>query len=311
MRWDPILGMYLVYEKGGGGGQTSTTTTAVNYSPEEAAQRAKVQEEAARIYGQTAETITGSPYPGSVPVGFSPETMAARGMISNYATGTGQQQAQGAADYSSWVMGPAQYAEANPYLQSNMAAAIRPVTEAYQAPGGVMSQIRTGAAQAGQYGSNRQGQAEGIAARGYLNTIGDVTGKMASENYQQAATRANQALAIAPQTFALGAQPGAMLAGVGQQGEVLAQTQEDYAAQGRLWDLNAQWAPLQNYANIVYGGANPSTTATSMGTGGGAQQSRFGSAIGMAAQGASIGSMIPGVGTLVGGGIGLLAGLFM
>lgn len=308
MRWDVTQGLFRVYETGGGSAPSSTTSTTQNFSPEEAAQRAKVQDEANRIYGQTADSLTAAGYPGSKPVPFSDATTQAQGMLGNFATGQGTQQAQQAGGFSSFLMGPAADANSNPYLQSAMQAAIRPVTQAYTDPGGVMSQIRTGAQQAGQYGGSRQGVAEGVATRGYLNTVGDVTSKMAEDNYNTSMQRGTQALALAPQTYTLGTQPASSLAAVGQQQELLGQSQEDYNAAARNWQLNAPWLPLQNYANIVYGGSSPGTSSTS--TGSVASSNRFGSILGGAASGAALGSMVmPGMGTLIGGGLGLLSGL--
>jgi hypothetical protein len=59
--------------------------------------------------------------------------------------------------------------------------------------------------------------------------------------------------------------PVSTLFGVGAQMEGLAQEEAAYLANQNMWNLNAPWAPLQNYANIVYGGASPSTTSTSSG----------------------------------------------
>lgn len=251
---------------GGGGAPTSTTTTTQNFSPEEAAQRAAVQGEAQRVYQTTRGTIGASPYPGASPVPFSPETMQAQGMLTNWATGTGGQLAQGAGNYSNFLMGPAQYASSNPYLQSAMSAAVRPVTEAYTDPGGVLSRIRGNSINAGGYGtSTRQGIAEGIAGRGYLSAIGDITSKMANENYQNATNAGVAALSAAPGTYNLGTEPAKGIAAVGTQKESLAQAQEQRAAEERLWNLNSQWTPLQNYANIVFGGSSPGTTSTAQG----------------------------------------------
>lgn len=295
------------YCSGGGGGQQSSTTTQVNYSPEEAAARAAVQAEAKNIYDANSNTISNSPYPGSQPVPFSPESLQAQQMLSGYATGAGAQTAGQAGGYSSFLMGPAGYAESNPYLQSATAAAIRPVTQAYTDPGGVFSQIRTGAINNGMLGGSRQGVAEGIAARGYMDTVADTSSKLAYQNYSDAMKYGTQALALSPQTFQLGTQPAISLSGVGTQKETMDQANEDYAAASRMWDLNAPWAPLQNYASIVFGGANPSTTATSNMQG--PQRSMLGGMLGGAMQGAAMGSMIPGIGPLIGGGVGLLAGL--
>ncbi len=144
---------------GGGGSETTTTATTQNYSPEEAAQRAKVQAEAARIYGATAPTISSASYPGAQVTPFSAETIAAQNLAEQTA---GQQQAgvglmnQGLEYGLNGAMDVAN----NPYLQSAISAALRPVTQSYVDPGGVLSSIRTNATDAGQFGGIRQGMAE-------------------------------------------------------------------------------------------------------------------------------------------------------
>ena len=268
MRWDPISGKFRVYEGGGGSTPTSTTTVQQNFSPEEAAQRAKVMEEASRIYNANAGTLSNSPYPGAAPAPVSPYTTQGQQSLLNYATGPGQQFANQAAGYSSFLMGPAQYAESNPYLQSSINAAIRPVTEAFTDPGGVLSQIRGGSINAGQFGGSRQGIAEGIAGRGYLNTIGDISSNMANQNYQNALQAGTQSLALAPQTHNMGLLPSQAYSAVGTQEQLQNQQLENYLANQRMWALNAPWTPLQNYANIVFGGASPGTTTQQIGGGG-------------------------------------------
>lgn len=309
MRWDPIQGMFRVYEGGSGGGPTTTTSTTQNFSPEEAAARAKVQAEAARIYGENAAALQWTPYPGSRPTDLSSATREAEASWVNFARGGATDQANQAAAYSSWLMGPAQYAESNPYLQSAITAATRPITEAYSGAGGALSQIRSGAGSAGQYGSTRQGIAEGLTTQGYLRSVGDTGAKMANENYQVAQAAGLKALGLAPQVQQMGTLPGQLIGSVGSLEDTQAQALEDYRANAAMWEINAPWAPLQNYANIVFGGSNPGTSSTS--TGGGYKSNPFASGIGLAAQGAMLGSMVmPGVGTAVGAGAGLLAGLF-
>jgi len=41
-----------------------------------------------------------------------------------------------------------------------------------------------------------------------------------------------------------------------------AQQLEDYLSNSRMWEYNAPWLPLQNYANIVFGNATPTTTTS-------------------------------------------------
>lgn len=288
---------------GGGSSPTTSTTVSQNYSPEEAAMRKQVMDEAARIYGATNTSITNAPYPGAKPVPFSSETVAAQDMMKNAAYSM-QGTAQGANSYAGFLMGPGQYVSSNPYLQDAMKAAIRPITQAYTDPGGVLANIRSTAIDAGGF-NTRSDIAQGIAGRGYLSAVGDVTSKMASQGYEKGLDAGSRALVLAPATSQMFTTAPSIYGAVGAQKENLSQAEEDYAAASRQWGMNAPWAGLQNYANIVFGGASPGTTSTS--TGALPRQSPIMGALSGAAMGASIGSMVPGVGTAVGAGIGLLA----
>ncbi len=102
-------------------------------------------------------------------------------------------------------------------------------------------------------------------------------------------------------------QPVATLSGIGAQQENIAQQEAAYQANANMWGLNAPWAPLQNYANIVYGGANPSTTSTSDASA--PKKNRATGALGGAAAGAAAGSAIlPGWGTAIGAAGGAILG---
>ena len=70
-----------------GGGSTTSTNTNVNYSPEEAAKRAQVMDEATRVYNATAGTISNADYPGAKVAGFSPETIVAQNLAVQNAAG--------------------------------------------------------------------------------------------------------------------------------------------------------------------------------------------------------------------------------
>jgi hypothetical protein len=292
MRWDPISRQFRVYHKGG---SSTPATTTVNqlYSPEEAAMRTDVMGDASQLYNKLKGKIK-----KFAPVGPSQATQDAQGQLLDWAGGQGQQLADTTSGYSNWLMGDARKAESNPYLQSHIDAAIRPITQSYTDPGGVFSSIRTSSIADGP--SSRQGIAEGIMGGRYMQTIGDVSSRMAGENYQNALRAGTQALALAPQTAQVGQAPALATGAVGTQ-------QEAYDAEQRAWKMNAPWLNLQNYANIVFGGANPGTTTTSTGTTP-AGPSTANKALSGAATGAMMGSMV-GM-PMVGAGVGLLAGLF-
>ena len=292
---------------GGGSGGGSSTTTQQNYSPEEAARRAQVMGEAERIYNQTAPSMSSASYPGEQPVPFSVPSVAAQN-LGVYQAGQQQIGAHLANQAMEYGLTGAMDVQNNPYLQSAITAALRPTTQQYVDPGGVLSSIRTNATDSGQFGGVRQGVAEGIAAGRYTQNAMDMAGKMASSAYDKGQDTFARTLALAPQTMAMNNLPVSTLSGVGAQQEGVAQEEAAYLANQNMWNLNAPWAPLQNYANIVYGGASPSTTSTSSGEA--VKKNRAAGALGGAASGAAMGSTFGPYGTAIGAVAGgLLGGL--
>lgn len=284
---------------GGGDPPAQTTTTQVNqlYSPEEAALRAKAMREAERIYG-----ITSANLPNLTPGGPSAETQASQAMLKNFASGTGADLASQMAAATKFGMSDVLNPASNPALQSTINTATRYIENQYTDPGGVLSQIRgqfTGGNSGGS--GSREGIAGGLAARSYLDTVGDVTGKITSDAYNKGLDVFSRTMALAPQNQQLMLQPALMTGAVGQQ-------KEAYDERARSWEANSPWIALGPYANIVTGMANPSTQTTS--TVPGAQANPM-APLGMAMMGASLGSAImPGMGTAVGAGAGLLLSLF-
>lgn len=277
---------------GGGGSSKSTgTTTNVNYSPEEAARRAQVMDEAQRVYNSNAGTIANSQYPGSAPVGFSPETQVSQNLAIQNAAAA-QDQVQNINNGVNYGLTGAMDVENNPYLGKAISAAVRPIEQSYTDAGGVMSQIRTNAGQAGQVGSSRQGIAEGLAAGRMAQAQGDVSAKIASDAYNKGQETFQKTLTFAPQAMEAGMTPVNWLSSVGAQKENLGQAQLDYAANEKLWGMNAPWIPLQNYASLVYGGSVPSTSATTVSSGGGGSRNPIGQAAGAGLTAASLYQMM-------------------
>lgn len=250
---------------GGGGSDTTSTNTNVNYSPEEAAKRAQVMGEAERVYGATGGTIANSAYPGAKVAGFSPETQAAQQLaVQNAAQsqGTINQMNQGV----NYGLTGAMNVNDNQYLQQAIQAATRANNQNFSDAGGTLSQIRTGAGSAGQYGGSRQGIAEGIAAGRLAQTNADTAAQMSSAAYDKGQDTFAKTLMFAPQALEAANTPVNLLSSVGAQKENYAQQLADYAANANMWGLNAPWTPLQNYASIVYGGSTPGTSSTSSST---------------------------------------------
>lgn len=264
------------------GSSGSSTTTTQNYSPEEAARRTQVMDEAARIYNATAPALSSAAYPGARPIQFSPDTLMSQQYARDYATGPAVAQANNINQAVQFGLSDVLFPETNPALQSTINAAVRPIYQDFTDPGGVMSQIRTGAQDAGQFGSSRQGIAEGIAAGRYANAASDAAAKVATEGYNRGLDTFSRTLAFAPQALQTGLMPAQILSGVGAQNEMQASEIENYLSNAAMWQLNAPWAPLQNYASIVFGGANPSTKSVTSGGGGDNTLQTIGSAASLA-----------------------------
>ena len=279
-----VAQQFTFYGGSSGGGNTTATTTAVNYSPEEAARRTQVMDESKRIYDATAGQVAQSPYPGSAPAGFSPETQVSQRLAVQNAAAA-QDQVQNINNGVNYGLTGAMDVSNNPYLDKAIAAATRPIEQSYTDAGGIMSQIRTNAGQAGQVGSSRQGIAEGLAAGRMAQAQGDTAAKIASDAYNKGQETFQKTLTFAPQAMEAGMTPVNWLSSVGAQKENLDQANQDYQANARMWDMNAPWIPLQNYASLVYGGSAPSTSSMTTAPG-------VGQAAGAALTGASIYQMM-------------------
>lgn len=120
----------------------------------------------------------------------------------------------------------------NPAFQAALQSAIRPVTQQYQET--VLPSIRQGAQEAGQMGGSRQGIAEGLAARGYQDTVGDISANMGNQAYAQGlqALQASGQLGQGLTSQGLGALSGAGALGAGL-GSLAGQLQTSTAGIGQ------------------------------------------------------------------------------
>lgn len=296
---------YLILWGGGSGGGKSVTQ---NYSPEEAKRRTKVMDEAEQIYNRTSGQIASSPFPGAQVVPFSPETLAAQQWGTDFATQSMPGINQGLADAMGYGLNGAMDVQNNSYLGSAIDAAVRPITNDYLDPNGVYGQLRRDEIQNGGYGtSSRDALARGVAGGRYAQTVGDTAARMSSDAYISGQDTFARTLGLAPGIVQTMQTPLNLLSGVGAQRENLKQMEEDYAANARMWDLNAEWTPLQNWANIVFGtGPNSSSTSTS-----GPGRNPIGGAVGGAMSGFALGSQIGSVGGPMGAvGGAILGALF-
>jgi len=291
-----------------GGGKTTSTTQ--NYSPAEAANRAQVQNTAEELYKQTASTIANSPYPGAQVVPLNQDQLTGQNLTKTAANTMAGQTIPQLTDATKFGLSDVLDVNSNPYLQSTIAASVRPITESFTDAGGVMSSIRNNSiANGGQGNSSRQGIAEGIAAGRYAQAIGDTASKVATDGYGKGLDTFSRIYGLTPQTMQAMTMPGSAYSAVGQQNQNMAQAQENYLGDSRNWDLNSGWVPLQNWANLVYGAGSSGSTAST--SGGGGSSGGVQGAMGGAMAGAQLGSVVPGIGTGIGAiGGAILGGLF-
>lgn len=108
----------------------------------------------------------------------------------------------------------------NPYLEPYMQAATRPLEQSLALS--TMPGIRSQFTDAGQYGSSRQGVAEGVAQGLTNQAIGDTRAKIASQAYGQGLDQQAKMFALYPQMMQAGLMPGNILSQVGGERQQLA-----------------------------------------------------------------------------------------
>lgn len=238
------------------GGGNTTSTTKVQYSPAEQAARDSIAQGAQKAF----ETSSKGPYPGAKPIGPSADTQAGlqAGDLAARQMGVGAQAAAGANDQ----LLHATDVNNNPALQSAMDAATRPMIDQFQEAGGALSQIRNGAMSNGSYGSSRQGIAEGLAQKALQQQVGDIRSTMMSKAYTDGLQAQGDAVKNQAMVNMMMQMPSQQLLANGATTEGYQQNAENYNAAARDFDQNSQWQPLQNFANIVYGGSNGETQTT-------------------------------------------------
>lgn len=193
------------------------------------------------------------------------------------------------------------YLEAgNPYLQGAISAATRPILDQYSDV--VMPAMDSTFSSAGRYGSGAHADATAKGYEGMLRSIGDVSSNMAYQNYGDERTNQMRGMLFAPE---LAQQDYFDINQLGSAGSMLdAQNQRTINAdiEKYNYEQNAPMSWIGQYMGLL-GNApwGQSTTAPKD------SPNMFTSALG----GGALGGSIAGVpGALVGGGLGLLSGLF-
>jgi hypothetical protein len=259
-KWLPSLIETFTLYGGGGGGGSQQQTSATSIDP---TLKPFVQ------YGLTeAQKLYQSPgpgyYPGQTyvsPSGATQQAMQAttnRAMAGNPLLPAAQQQQQD-------VIG-GNYLQNNPYFNQAMAGAASGAQQSYY---DAINQANTGASAAGRYGSGAQENLFNRAGTTLANTLANKYGEQAYLNYGAERGRQEAASGNAPALAQADYADMAQLANVGQ-------TQEGYQQQALQSDIdrynynaNLPYQKLSQFAGLVAGQPQGSTTTSTSSSGGG------------------------------------------
>lgn len=244
-------------------------------------------------------------YQGSVIPGFNQAQIQGQDMMKGAAGAQQSMWDDMAKSYGSMVSTDTLDIGKNPWTQAAMQAAIRPMQESFsevQLPG-----ISQEAVTSGGFGGSRQGIAEGVASGKLSQAIGDTTAKMGSDLYGQQLSSLSKMMALGPQVMASGAIPGQTMGAVGSQqwtmDQAKAQEQKDLFNTEQMMPFN-MGSVLAGLASGIPGGSQTSIVP-------GTTTSPWQSILGGGMMGASMGSAVPGIGTVAGGAGGLGLGALM
>lgn len=284
------------------GGSSGGSTTTSPWGP---------QKDYLKNIFQQAQDLYNAPgpdlYSGSWTAPYTPTETAAQRAALDYAGSFAPSIANQTANTFNYVTGTAIDPTTNPYLAKTADAAVQPLYDKLTTE--TLPSIGAGSFGSHLYGSNRQGIAEGLAARGTAEAAGQVTSNIYNQAYQSAQDNATRALALAPTVQSTGLTGPETAAGVGAAQRAYDQALLDQAVQAYQYNQNLPYEKLAAYQSLIAGGyGGTSTTDTS-----GASTSPWMSALGGALSGAATGSLIPGAGPwgpAGGAALGGLIGLF-
>jgi hypothetical protein len=281
----------------GGGSTPATSTTTVNNPGQQ-----ELYQTAMPFLRQFAANPPSLPSGGTV-AGFDPSQVAGQEGVLSAAAGPQTDLASEGAATSGFLSGDVLHPGSNPALQETINAATLPIEQ--QLTSSTLPAIRSGAQGAGQFGSSRQGIAEGLASRGASQAIGATSAGIANQGYQSGLDAMVKNLGLLPQTIQAQLAPSLATSGVG---DVRQQMAQQLLSEKNLYEQYPQLLPLlmgQSIAGIG-SGMQPSGTTT-VGTSSQPNSLMQGLGLGISGLGA-LGSFGAGVGSAgAGGASGLMA----
>ena len=250
---------FTFYGGGGGGGGKSTQTTQQQLDPTVRPFVEYGLQEAKQLY----QTPGPSYYPYQTYVSPSQQTQAAlqaaqsRALAGSPLVPAAQQQ------QLATIQGG--YLGNNPYLAQAMSGAASEATQRYM---DAIQGTRSGAAQAGRYGSGAMFEQQGRAQQNLANALAQEAGRLMYTNYGQERQAQQQAIQQAPQMAAADYFDIQQLQNVGQTAEDYQQAALDADIARYEYGANLPYTKLQSYLSAAYGAPmGQVTTASSSGGG--------------------------------------------
>lgn len=282
-----------------GGTQDTRTTTTTQLSPEQQ-----------QILGlsmpgiQQFAAATPKRYGGSTIAGFDPSQEKAQGMALDASMMQDWLAGQGVGAANTFLGGDIWKPESNPNLQGAISAATRPITQ--NLTESILPSIRGEAGSTGNFGSSRQGIAEGLASGRASQAVGDTASKLVQDQYSTNINAQLKALGMLPMlqdsTLAGARTTGA----VGDVRQAMDQARLNEQVSNFNFDQYAPFLKSKELLALLQGIPGGSTTAVGTGP---ARNPLMG-ALGGAATGASLGSAFGPWGTGIGAVGGGLLSLF-
>jgi len=233
-------------------------------------------------------------YQGTTIAGFDPSQVAGQqGALQSAGTQTDLARS-GAGTTLDWLNPNALDITKQPGLQGNIEAATRPITQALTEQ--ALPAIRSSAEQSGNFGSSRQGIAEGLASGRASQAIGDATSNIVSKAYGTNVDAQLKALGLLPQTTQTQTAGDLTTSNVGDVRQAMSQAQLGEQVGNFNWDQLAPFLQSKDIMSLLTGLPGGSTTTTASGP----QKNMLTSSLGGAASGAALGSMFGPIGTGVG-----------
>lgn len=216
MAWQALAAPFIgaaagaLFDKGGDQRQSSSNEPWAPYQPY------------LKDYAQELDANIGQRqyYGGDMVADFTPDQLKSMGMLTGAADDLSTYNNQLGASMGTFMDPSFMDPNRNPYQSGYVDAALRPIDQRYNEQ--VMPGIRGNSRMTGgsDYGSTRQGVAEGIATRGYLDTVGDVTSRINTDLYGKNIDATQRAMSMSPMLAQMMGVPGSLYGQVGSMQQI-------------------------------------------------------------------------------------------